>query len=67
MNLHQQPGKAIKSKNINIWTQKIKMLNTDKKILITDTSVLINFLNINRLDLLLLFLGKFLIKNRLAK
>jgi predicted nucleic acid-binding protein len=37
--------------------------NTDinKKILITDTSVLINFLNINRLDLLIAYPGKFLI------
>lgn len=37
------------------------MSNTDKKILITDTSVLINFLNIDRLDLLIAFPGKFLI------
>jgi predicted nucleic acid-binding protein len=37
------------------------MPNTVKKILITDTSVLINFLNIDRLDLLLAFPGKFLI------
>lgn len=37
------------------------MPNADKKILITDTSVLINFLNINRLDLLISFPGKFLI------
>lgn len=37
------------------------MPNNDKKILITDTSVLINFLNINRIDLLASFPGKFLI------
>jgi predicted nucleic acid-binding protein len=37
------------------------MPNSDKKILITDTSVLINFLNIDRLDLLTAFPGKFLI------
>lgn len=37
------------------------MPNKDKKILITDSSVLINFLNINRLDLLISFPGKFLI------
>ena len=37
------------------------MPHADKKILITDTSVLINFLNINRLDLLISFPGKFLI------
>src|ERR1043166_6636787 len=37
------------------------MLNANKKILITDTSVLINFLNIDRLDLLLAFPGQFLI------
>lgn len=33
----------------------------NKKILITDTSVLINFLNINRLDLLIAYPGTFLI------
>ncbi len=37
------------------------MANSDKKILITDTSVLINFLNIDRIDLLIAFPGKFLI------
>lgn len=37
------------------------MSNADKKILITDTSILINFLNIDRLDLLISFPGKFLI------
>jgi len=37
------------------------MPNLNKNILITDTSVLINFLNINRLDLLIAFPGKFLI------
>lgn len=37
------------------------MSNSDKKVLITDTSVLINFLNINRLDLLIAFPGRFMI------
>lgn len=37
------------------------------KILITDTSVLINFLNINRLDLLTSFPGKFLITEHVVE
>lgn len=37
------------------------MSDTNKKILITDTSVLINFLNIDRVDLLASFSGSFLI------
>jgi len=37
------------------------MSNSDKKILITDTSVLINFLNIDRIDLLAAFPAEFLI------
>lgn len=37
------------------------MSNSDKNILITDTSVLINFLNINRIDLLSLYPGSFYI------
>lgn len=35
--------------------------NNNKKILITDTSVLINFLNLNRMDLLGIFPGMFVI------
>lgn len=42
------------------------MQNADKKILITDSSVLINFLNINRIDLLA-FPGKFLITEHVVE
>lgn len=38
-----------------------EMSNTNKKILITDTSALINFLNIDRIDLLTLYPASFLI------
>jgi len=43
------------------------MTNENKKILITDTSVLINFLNIKRLDLLIAFPGKFLITEHVVE
>ncbi len=40
---------------------KKKMSNADKKILITDTSVLINFLNIDRINILSSYPGIFYI------
>ncbi len=42
-------------------------MDINKKILITDTSVLINFLNINRLDLLAAYPGKFLITEHVVE
>lgn len=42
------------------------MSNANKKILITDTSVLINFLNIDRIDLLDLYPGLFFITEHVA-
>lgn len=43
------------------------MPNADKKILIIDTSVLINFLNIDRLDLLIAFPGSFIITGHVVE
>src|SRR5579864_7498955 len=41
--------------------------NHNKKMLITDTSVLINFLNINKLDLLTVYPGTFLITEHVVE
>lgn len=49
------------SRVVIVRLKKRKMPNADPKILITDTSVLINFLNIDRIDLLSHYPGMFFI------